>query len=594
MAAPAPVRVWEEVEITLRAEREYANPYTDVEVWVELAGPGFERRCQGFWDGGGVFRVRVVATAPGAWSWRSGATVDDPGLAGREGAFEAVDWTGAELDANPCRRGFVRAGAGGHALEHADGTPFFIVGDTWWSVPTFRFPWREDGEGDEQDGGAIGPDMSFQDMVRFRKAQGFNCIAIIAAFPAWAEDGRPAGVVDERGVSLRSAWSVGYSPERCKDMHNEGGRPFEFPGKVPGHEDLWPDVDRLNPDYFRAFDRKVAYLNSQGFVPFIEVARRDAGPAWKEYYDWPGSYVRYIRYVFARYQAANCILSPIHFDSGARTLPASEWNRAANLYVDTYGAPPFGQPVSCNASESSMMNFGTGTDARWLTLHQIGNKREHVYYERLTEIFNSSPPRPALNGEPFYDGLKWCGIEGGTEESTRNVRSGMYGSVLSGGLAGHIHGAEGLWGGDVEPEAFVAMWKALEWPAAGQMRHLKSFMMSEGARYCDLVPHAEFLAPSRSGEEMGYAGWAYCARTDDRGLFMLYFERGCLRARLSGAKEGATYVVRWFVPRTGEWTAFGDVEADGYGVIDLPSWPSGADPSETDWAMKLTRAWITG
>ncbi|MHC5055293.1 MAG: apiosidase-like domain-containing protein [Planctomycetota bacterium] len=591
MATPSPVHVWEEVEITLRAERAYANPYTDVEVWVELSGPGFERRCQGFWDGGDVFRVRVVAAEPGEWSWRSGATVDDPSLAGREGSFTAVEWTEAELDANPCRRGFVRATANGHALEHADGTPFFILGDTWWAVPTFRFPWREeDGEGDEQDGGAIGPDMSFQDMVRFRKAQGFNCIAIIAAFPAWAEDGRPAGVVDERGVSLRSAWSVGYRPERCKDMHNEGGRPFEFPGKVPGHEELWPDVDRLNPEYFRAFDRKVAYLNSQGFVPFIEVARRDAGPAWKEYYDWPGSYVRYIRHVFARYQAANCILSPIHFDSDARTIPASDWNDAANLYVDTYGAPPFGQPVSCNASESSMMNFGTGEDARWLTLHQIGNKREHVYYERLTEIFSSAPPRPALNGEPFYEGLKWCGIEGGTEESTRSARSGMYGSVLSGGLAGHIHGAEGLWGGDVEPEAFVTMWKALEWPAAAQMRHLKAFIMSEGARYRDLVPHAEILTPNRSGEEKGYAGWAYCARTDDRGLFMLYFEKGCPAPRLSGAEEGATYVARWFDPRTGEWTACGELAADGSGVIELPPWPTGADPSETDWAMKLTRA----
>ena len=55
-------RVWEKVEIVLRAEPhgvgephsvgegEYANPYTDVEVWVDLEGPGFRKRCYGFWD----------------------------------------------------------------------------------------------------------------------------------------------------------------------------------------------------------------------------------------------------------------------------------------------------------------------------------------------------------------------------------------------------------------------------------------------------------------------------------------------------------------------------------------------------------------
>ena len=59
-------------------------------------------------------------------------------------------------------------------------------------------------------------------------------------------------------------------------MDNEGGRPFLFPGKVPGYENMFPDVDRINPDYFKYIDRKIDYLNAHGFVPFIEVSRRDA------------------------------------------------------------------------------------------------------------------------------------------------------------------------------------------------------------------------------------------------------------------------------------------------------------------------------
>jgi len=63
--AAAPVHIWEKQEVTLTAARYYANPYTDVTVWLDLSGPGFRKRVYGFWDGGQVFRVRLLATAPG-------------------------------------------------------------------------------------------------------------------------------------------------------------------------------------------------------------------------------------------------------------------------------------------------------------------------------------------------------------------------------------------------------------------------------------------------------------------------------------------------------------------------------------------------
>jgi hypothetical protein len=61
-AAQPDVHVWEKVELTFHAANHYANPYTNVEVWVGLKGPGFDQRCFGFWDGSNVFRVRVLAT----------------------------------------------------------------------------------------------------------------------------------------------------------------------------------------------------------------------------------------------------------------------------------------------------------------------------------------------------------------------------------------------------------------------------------------------------------------------------------------------------------------------------------------------------
>ena len=67
-ASPSPVvHVWEKQELTFTASRSWSNPYTEVTVWVDLAGPGFRKRIYGFWDGDRTFRVRLLAPAPGDW-----------------------------------------------------------------------------------------------------------------------------------------------------------------------------------------------------------------------------------------------------------------------------------------------------------------------------------------------------------------------------------------------------------------------------------------------------------------------------------------------------------------------------------------------
>ena len=104
------VHVWETQEVTLQAAGDYKNPYVDVDVWVELEGPGFKKRVYGFWDGDRTFKVRFVATTPGDWKWKSASNhTDDAGLNGGGGTFKAVAWDESEIAENPNRRGFVRA-----------------------------------------------------------------------------------------------------------------------------------------------------------------------------------------------------------------------------------------------------------------------------------------------------------------------------------------------------------------------------------------------------------------------------------------------------------------------------------------------------
>ena len=138
-------------------------------VWVDLAGPNFKKRVYGFWDGGSTFRVRLVATAPGAWRWRSGSTPSDRGLAGKSGSFTAIAWTEAEKQQNPLRRGFLRPTPNHHALEQADGTPFFAIGDTWYAVGANRFRWYDD---DQER--PLGPTAGFKDYVALPQGAGLT------------------------------------------------------------------------------------------------------------------------------------------------------------------------------------------------------------------------------------------------------------------------------------------------------------------------------------------------------------------------------------------------------------------------------------
>ena len=204
------IHVWEMHEITLTAEKDYSNYYQDVTCWVELTGPGFSKRVYGFWNGGNSFLVRVVAENPGTWNWISHSNQpDDNGLNGKTGSFEAVAWSDQEKEENPNRRGFLRASANGHAWVYADGTPYFMVGDTWLAGSTWRLPFRN---AQTSPGYTPGPGMGFEDAVMYRKQQGFNSVSMISCFPNWDSDIYPSTYADSVSASIcfqsRAAASV--------------------------------------------------------------------------------------------------------------------------------------------------------------------------------------------------------------------------------------------------------------------------------------------------------------------------------------------------------------------------------------------------
>lgn len=600
------LHVWETNEITLIAREEYDNPYTDVTVWVDLKGPEFDKRVYGFWDGNNIFKVRVTATKPGIWTYVSGASVNDLGLCGVNGGFLAVDWSEEEKKENPTRRGIVQATENGHAFQYPDGTPYIMVGDTWWGLATYRYPWVED---DIER--PIGPDMSMKDMIRHRRKQGFNTVGMIAAFPTWANDGKPAWIQlkDENNTCLRNAWTTDGSAmvgsrgtvAPAKDMHNEGGRAFNFPGKIKGYENVVPDFDRINPEYFKVLDKKIDYLNANGFTVFIEVMRRDCSKVFKHYYNWPMAYTRYIQYIFSRYQTNNCLFSPIHFDCKINTLDAREFNEPINLYIDIYGQPPFGTLLGTNSSPSTLINYGGPEEQHWLTFHQLANWREHDYYWLLTDAFHAQPTCPSINGEPYYSGhiettmeskdengnmIPQSGVDADSMDDNLNCRSGYYGSVLSGALGGILAGYEGGWGAAVEEESIYKIWDTMNFKASYEVQYFCKFLLTEGIRYRDLIPNAELVTPNKTGKAISFRGWAFCAATKERDLLLGYAEKDCPKLSARALRPADIYEFTWFNPRTGEWLEdqTQQLEVKFTGEMKLPEYPD-----ELDWAFKLKK-----
>ncbi len=543
-------KAWEKVEIQLLAENNYTNPYTDVEVWVDLKGPGFNKRCYGFWDGDNKWRIRIMATSPGTWTWISGSNQEDTGLNKKRGRFVAGDWTEAEKNKNPLRRGMIKADEKGHSFEYADGTSMFWLADTWWPCMTKRYRWYEDDSIREVGTAKAG----FKDYVRFRKEQGFNGCMVIAGFPNWLDD--------EKG------WRGGNWEDE------EGNMPFMV-------ENNLPDLDRLNPAYFRNMDKKVDYLNANGFIPFIETSRRDIGQYWKDEFQWPESYARYIRYLCFRYQGNMVINSPIHLD--APGLSKEDWNQAANIIVDEYNWPPFGHMASANPPVSTFHAFGHTDEARWLSFHGVGNRsRDHHLFVSIPEIFNLKDPVPVVMNEPYYDGLKWGNdADLGSDLAAYYSRVALYGCVLSGALAGHVYGAHHIWRGDEQmPEAFVIQ-------SAAQMNNIRQFLYSEGDTYKSMVVAKHLLNPNQTPNDDKNMGWSYCLRSENREMFFLYFEKGCNNPVLTETKPKTEYEFSWFNPENGEWIRSEKLQSDGRGSLKFPDFPGGGSVSITDWALKI-------
>ena len=210
----AEIGQWEVFETSYTTTKQYANPFTDLEVNVVFQHGNQQWKVPAFWAGDKKWTVRFAPPVQGKFAYRVECTDKaNTGLNGNEQTLSVAAYTGD----NPLyKHGPLRVSENKRHFEHADGTPFFWLGDTWWKALCKRLPWE-----------------GFQELTADRKAKGFSVVQIVCGpYP------------DENF----------FAPS----LENEGGQPY-----------LAQDISVVNPRYFDYADRRLKHLADAGIVPAI-------------------------------------------------------------------------------------------------------------------------------------------------------------------------------------------------------------------------------------------------------------------------------------------------------------------------------------
>src|SRR5438034_1626220 len=158
---------------------------------------------------------------------------------------------------------------------------------------------------------------------------------------------------------------------------------------------------------------------------------------------------------------------------------------------------------------STFTNFGHVDKSPWLKAHGVrNNPKDHGMEQNLADCVQQTPPVPAFANEPHYVGFPVdfnfpAGEPIATDNSIRDndlARAHAYGLVLNGELAGHVTGTGSRWDNAVGEPAndpnYPPPWVTLGYAFTTQARHLPELVLSEGAKYQDLLlASADLSAP---------------------------------------------------------------------------------------------------
>ena len=524
---------WRAVEWAYPSSQVYDDPFNQVTLdLLFVHADGREWLVPAFWAGEQEWRVRFAPPSAGSYTYRTLCSDEtNPYLHGQTGALEVVPYEGV----HPLySHGHLRVSGDTRTLEHADGKPFFWLGDTWWYALCRRLGWPED----------------VQLLTADRVAKGFSVIHLVAGlYP-------DAPAFDERGF-------------------NEAGHPWEA------------EYARINPAYFDMADLRIAHLVRVGLLPCIV-------GCWGYHLLWLGEerIKRHWRNLVARYGAypvvwclAGEATMPFYLSNdkdGDRARLKSGWTRLAE-YLQ--GLDPYDHPITIHPTRSGRDQV---EDDSWLDFDMLqtghgGHARVPDTVVAVQQAVKRTPRMPVVLGETCYEGI----LEGSREEIQRIV---FWTSMLS-GAAGFTYGANGLWQVNTKdvpfgPSPHGAAWGNRPWteayrlPGSGQLGVGRRLL--ERYRWWTFESHPEWVEP-HAGEDDYLAAYA----AGDRDVRVIYFPRPLAPWSGRGASilsldSAATYRAFFYDPKDGSEHAIEDISGQSEWQVPVP-------PIIQDWVLVLER-----
>ncbi len=524
-------------EWTFRASRAYSDPCNDLTLDAVFTGPdGREQTLPGFWAGGDLWRVRFASPVVGEHHFRTGCSeAGDSGLHGQEGELEVLPYSGD----NPLyRHGPVQVAANQRHLEHADGTPFFWLADTWWMGLTQRLTWPQ----------------GFQTLALDRIAKGFSVIQIVAGlYPdmAW---------YDERG-------------------ENESGFPWE------------QDFARINPAYFDLVDRRLQYLVEMGLAPCIV-------GSWGYFLPWMGveKLKAHWRNLVARYGAYPvfwCLAGewdmPYYLAEDREQAQAEQREGWAEIARYVHGIDGFRRPVSAHeGSNGRTLGDGTLIDFHMLQTGHGDRRSLPNTTRRVSGEYAAEPVLPVINSEVCYEGIG--------EASRQEVQRMMFWVCLLSGACGHTYGANGIWQVNSRerpygPSPHGMAWGNTPWEDASQLLGSRQVGLAkrllERYEWWRFEPHPEWVERHWTEEDF-FGGYAAGIPEQVRVIYLPVY--GWNEAKVKGLEPDVSYRALLFNPADGAETDLGEITPDAAGDWEMISGPDGVRrcfPLYQDWIVVL-------
>lgn len=378
------VEQWTVFETSYISSVKYNNAFTDVEVDVIFRQDKREWRVPAFWVGENKWTIRFAPPALGEYTYY--VECSDKANTGLNGKSQKIRVTPYKGDNLLLKHGFIGIASDNKHFEHADGTPFFWLGDTWWKCLSKRIDWE-----------------GFQALTADRKSKGFNAVQIVLGpYP------------DENMMEAR--WE------------NEGGKPYE---KI--------DFSVVNPEYFKFADRRIKHLVDAGIVPVIVGGWGRPQGGGKSTLNQVGldGFKRHWRNLIARYGAY-----PTVWIVGGEAKDAyGPWSELAT-YLKSID--PYHHPLTYHAPEDPKQAIKDNAvfDFDMIGIGHKGYQTAAQSLELMKSCQLHQPAKPVLCGEACY--------EGHMQTNFQDIQRHLFWSFMLSGAAGHTYGAAGIWQASVE------------------------------------------------------------------------------------------------------------------------------------------------